>query len=513
MPKAFDKPILLLYFVIFFTINCLTLLQFPVVHSDELWLIGLGESMIQEKTLWTTEAFFDLYPRVIHPFRWLFHTIQIPFILILGPTAYTARLISLIFAVGALWVFHDILARDHSSALARDLPRSLSRPFLATVVLSLNIQFLYAARFGRQETLILFLLLLLYKALTSPEVNTAYVVALILMGIGVHPNSFLMGTGTLMLLFPLLKRKKITTRAILKMIFWGFIGVLIYLFIGYLYNPQLISKYFEFGAPLGTDAPPLKRMEGFYWFWFKLYHQIGGTYDLMNIKWVLALFPVTLLFGFANQNSRPKALWLLGLLLGLFVIGRYNQTSVIFFVPWILLIAFDALEKCSKRTWLTFFVLAIALFRLHTHLSDYFEQRHYALPYDEMIEIIASHLPEDAVVLGNLNAYQAFEGRTFYDVRNLAFLRQKELTFEAYIVQRGITHIVWHEEMDYILRNQPTWDFLYTNLEYMPEVKAFLEDQTLEIITFENPIYAMRLSRYSGTYPFSTRIYQVTGPD
>lgn len=54
---------------IYFIWNLITLMKFPAVHSDELWLKGITDEMIRQKSFAVTEPFFDLYPRVVHPDR------------------------------------------------------------------------------------------------------------------------------------------------------------------------------------------------------------------------------------------------------------------------------------------------------------------------------------------------------------------------------------------------------------------------------------------------------------
>lgn len=144
---------------------------------------------------------------------------------------------------------------------------------------------------------------------------------------------------------------------------------------------------------------------------------------------------------------------------------------------------------------------------LHQNFTDYEKQRFYQLPYQEMVDTLASALPEDAVVFGNLNGIEAFGAHQFYDIRNLAYIKTDLMT---YFKSRGITHIVLHDEMDYIARNPETWGFLYGNLDHYEALTSLIQSHGTLIETFDNPIYAMRISKFSGTYPWETRIYKLT---
>lgn len=500
-----SKPSLYIYVLVFFIFNALTLMLFPTVHSDELWLKGISDEMMFQRNFHVTEPFFDLYPRVIHPFRWLFHGFQILFFILFGSSIWSARLLSLFFAALCLIVFDKI---------SKNFIKTRWLQAFCTIGFSLNIQFIYASRFARQETMVLFMMLFLVYYLSDPDqtYKKPYIPALIvLMSMGIHPNSFIVFISGLFILTLLLIQKKIALTYFWQVIAYGGIGTIFYLIIGYLGNDALISSYFAFGAPLGTDAPPSERFVGFYWFWYKLFHQIGGTYDLFLIKWYYFLFIVSFFLG-VKHLKKAYFKWVYTLLVAVFfsllIIGRYNQTSVIFLIPWLYLLSFMEIEtfQFSKKYIGLGLVLLISL-NTYTNIKTYNRDRFYDLNYAQMIEEIQRYVPENGVILGNLNTIDAFHPHHFYDVRNLAYI---DTSIADYMAKRNITHIIWHEEMDYIYRNQNRWGFLYTHTDYMDDLYAFIEQHTEKVHTFENPVYAMRISRYSGTYPFTTTIYTVS---
>jgi hypothetical protein len=63
--------------------------------------------------------------------------------------------------------------------------------------------------------------------------------------------------------------------------------------------------------------------------------------------------------------------------------------------------------------------------------------------------------------------------------------------------------------MTYIRQTSPTWDFLYVNTRYFDALFQFIDDETTPLLTFDNPLYAMRIAAYSGTYPWQTTVYKI----
>lgn len=508
--------------VTYFIANLMTIMDFPTVHSDELWLKGITDEMMRKKSFAVTEPFFDLYPRVVHPFRWLYHSLEALVFKVLGSSAASARILSLFASTFALVIFYKILKRVLDGRLL---------PFIGTLALALNIQFLYSSRFGRQDSMILLLLLTAYGIASGYILKgrrAPLVLALItLLGMGVHPNSFLIGMTIAGVLMVRLIMKEIRPKDFVSYVMMTGAGFIGYIAVGNLMNPGFLSGYLKFGESLGIEGNPIGRIEGFYWFWYKLYARIGGTYDLLDIRLEIILMGAAiLLIPVYVVVSRKKAgrsymslliQWsaIIGINLGLLVIGRYNQTSVFFLVPFIILTLFTAagivLGNIGKRYLTWAFALILLVFvpiRLYSGLEDYSEARPYKLGYEVMIEVVEGMADDEDVVLGNLNTIEAFEGKRFYDIRNLAFLEENGMTVGDYIEERGITLILIHEEMEYIRNTSPTWDFLYGS-SYMDDLFRYISENTELIVEFENPIYAMRISRYSGTYPWKTRIYRI----
>lgn len=523
MEKMIKRILPVTALLAYFIANLVTIMDFPTIHSDELWLKGLTEEMIRKGSFSVTEPFYDLYPRVVHPFRWLYHSLEALFFTLFGSSAATSRMLSLFAAALALIVFYRILSRTIRGSFLS---------FTGTMALALNIQFLYSARFGRQDSTILLLLVTAYGIASGKILKVrraAFTLALItLIGIGVHPNSFLIGMTVASVLMVRIFMKEIRLKELITYVIVTGAGFAAYIAGGNLMNPGFLTGYLRFGESLGIEGSPIGRLEGFYWFWYKLYHRIGGTYDLFDIRIeivlmiacvmlipVLAITMRNRVSGMFNKTLFPWSA-ILGINLGLLIIGRYNQTSVVFLIPFIILVLMTLLDSISEftgRRWLapaaSIAMLVLITSGLYGGIQSYSESKPYNLSYEGMIEEIDEIVSDDSVVLGNLNTIDAFEGQKFYDVRNLAFLEDNGMTIEEYIKDRGITLILIHEEMEYIRKTAPTWDFLYGSSTYMDELFEYISDNTELIGEFENPVYAMRIAKYSGTFPWKTRIYRV----
>ena len=149
---------LYLYTAVYFIINLLILTKFPAMHSDESWLSGLTRAMMHDG-LNSTEYFFDLIPRYPHAIKIIFHILQMPFIMLFGYSLFSVRLMSLIFGIIALILFFKTI---------HQITDSFGIAFLGMVVLSLDIQFIYASHFARQEIIITaFILAAIYYILSK----------------------------------------------------------------------------------------------------------------------------------------------------------------------------------------------------------------------------------------------------------------------------------------------------------------------------------------------------------
>jgi len=132
------------------------------------------------------------------------------------------------------------------------------------------------------------------------------------------------------------------------------------------------------------------------------------------------------------------------------------------------------------------------------------------MTYEDLDEEINSYIPIDSKVLANLNLDYFFTLYQLYDYRNLSRLKNSDLNFSQYIEMNNIEYIILSEEMTYIHESNGRWNILYGELDYYPEMMAYLEENCILLTEFSNPTYGMRISKYIDVYPWYTKIYKVS---
>lgn len=303
---------------------------------------------------------------------------------------------------------------------------------------------------------------------------------------------------------------------------------LLYIGISFLGNPNFISDYATYGSTLGVDANGYVRLLNFRDFYLKLYLQISGTYYLPNLR--LFFIGAGLLFVFSVYICIKKKRLIDGVLMfvafqiGILIIGRYNPTSILFlFFPVFLLgidvLSFFLLHFRNKDFFILNFhfqlrhiflilLLFIVIFRFYSLYTiwNVYQYNDY-ITYEKEIK---STLEEDSIILGNLSSGFAFENHTFYDIRNLSYLKEGELYM--YLKSRDINTVIYYEEYDYIHRN-PEWNILYGDESvYYFELVNILNLYGQKIHQFSPRIYGTRIVRYMNDYPFSITIYRLDLP-
>lgn len=536
-------------FFVFFVVNIAFLSQYPFIHSDESWLSGLTKAMIENKNFAATEPFFDLMPRFPHAIKILFHFLQIPFLLVFGYGPFSARLPSLLAGTASLVVFYKIMdyrtpgnAGGHGWTAAG-----------LTFLLALDIQFLYASHFARQEILLVLCLLtavyFYWRGKAGGERKWYWWSALtICLSIGVHPNSFLIALpiGGFLLLdllseltgyirgtasseadqFSSLKRI-IAYIAILGL------GALFFAGLSCLMDPAFLRHYGSFGAKVGVAEPLYMKFFTFPDFYEKIFRRISGTYYLPDIRFQFYLFGAVLFFSLpalllCSRFRMSGGRYLFGILLlniGTLFLGKYSQPSIILHFPLYYLLL-GGLFRCSgseenpgrsgKIHLLPVLVLLLLLSAQAGNTGMNLAETSgtggtaSAETYREYKTNIRRFIPSNARVLANLNAEYCFDFGALRDYRNLAYLEGAGLDFAGYIEKNHIRYILYPEEMDLIHERRPVWNILYGNVNaYYDDMKNFLSDRCEEIGTFSSPVYGMRITRYSGRRNWITKVYQV----
>lgn len=530
--------ILGIYIICYFLINLSFLTEFPFVHSDEPWLAGLTRNMMETGNLGVTETFFDLKPRYPHGIKMIFHLLQMPMLALFGYDIFSVRLLSLIFACLTLMVFYLLLKYFFGRT---DSPGLWGYPLLGTILLSLDIQFIYAGHFARQEIILVCGIVSCIFALSK---NHYLMAALITgMSIGLHPNSLLIGTMCGVILIPegferLKRRNEWKPLLGYSAITAAFAGA--FICISLIFDRGFFRHYLEYGnSEFDIGAPLTNKLMELPYFFQKIWYGVSGTYFVPDIRLQLVLFSVAasaafILLLFKKLNNQREVILILkgilGLLLGMVLIGRYNQTSVIFLFPLcylliLLLIKYpfyfcrsgkpigenaakpiggNAAKPIGENAIILTAVVLVALTSFFNILP--WTEDSYREYTDEIAKTVS---PQDKV-LANLNSEFYFENGKLLDYRNLSYLKAEDMTIEEYVRRNKIEYIILSDEMDLIYSQRPVWNMIYGNVRYMEELHRFLDENCTPVHRFRNNTYGIRIIQYMNSdRDFTIEIFKV----
>lgn len=502
---------MLLYLLIYGCLSLLFLTDFPFVHSDESWLAGLSRAISEQHSFSVTEPFFDARPRYPHAIKLLFHALQIVFLTLFGYSVWSVRLFSLLAGLGTSWLFY---------LTAKKLLRSNSFAFFVTIVFSLDLQFLYASHFARQEALILLFLtacLYLFFGTEEPYTIKRMAIAGILTGlsIGFHPNSFLIACALgCCCLAHLLhqKQKKITP----LLVYIGVTGLFAAIFVGisYCFDSSFLTHYISNGsAEFGIDASFSDRFSDLGGFFSRLFTRSGGTYYVADLRLSFVLFAFVfsalLLFYFVMRKEESafseKVLSLLlcefGLTTGIFIIGRYSQLSILFLLPaaWLLTALFLSLFDGITKKILCLVLLAAVFLTTAKEVRPYLSGE----TYDGYLEQVSTYAKPSSQVLGNLNMDFYFESGSLHDYRNLPYV-MADSSIAAYIEENQIEYIFYSAELDYYYEHRPYYNTIYGNIMFAAELREYCEQECVLVGSFQNLRYAPRILELIGREDYAT---------
>ena len=509
--------------LLFFILNLFVLTNFPFIHSDEAWLSGLSRQIMQTENLTSTETFFDLLPRHPHAFKIFFHLLQIIFIKIFDYQIFTFRLISLLAGSLSLYFFYKI-----SFLIIKSKTLSLG----SLIILAVDIHFIYSSHLARQEIILILIMLtaiyyflkniafkntsnLYLKSNSEHSIIKDTILGLILgAAIGFHPNAFIIALPLIIIYsWNLFFNKNTTFKNYLS--FGGSLALiaLVFIYVSFQLDPNFIGNYSSYGASLGVLDSFLVKLKNLKAFYLKLFYRVSGTYYVPPIKFQLLFFAAVTLISLLKLIFKRKKinlyliLSLLAVNLGYLIIGRYNQTSIIFIFPIAYLLFINLIKDLNLRMAGTIILVTAVILSLNSGITV-LNDSHYN--YQDYLEEIAEVVPQDARVLANLNTDYYFENGSLFDYRNLAYLEENNLSFADYIDKNKIEYIIYPEEMDFIYNSRPSWNILYGNLyPYHSEMQHFLDQETKLIKSFSNSTYAMRIVREIGQKEWSVKIYKV----
>lgn len=439
----------------------------------------------------------------------------------------TIRRISLLFSIGTLLFLYKTVYR---------ISRCRTTPFTAMLLLALQIQFLYAGRFGRQEIVLLFFhllsLFLFYKGRETGKLRYDLFAGLcIAVCMGVHPNSFIIFLPLFFLyMFKIFTTEETKVRNVLVFLIPVFIGAAVFIGISYSFDPSFLQHYLSYGSTLGVADSLPDKIRGLYPYFYKLFFRISGTYYTPWIQVELILLGAAALSGlvffimFVSRRGRgikkpdsgvsEMVILVFSILLGIVLIGRYNQTSVIFLFPSGIILLSFLIRRFCRETKLKRVLAAplICFFAVSSFFQIYpwVREDHYR----QYLSRISLYAPSEAVVLANLNMEPYFDTGNLYDYRNLSYLEQTGTSFKQYIRDRNIEYIFIPEEMDVIYNSRPVWNIIYGNIwPYYEEMQRFLQLECEYLGRFDAPVYAMRIVRYQKEKQWGVNVFSCVRKD
>ena len=548
--KSFLTKIKIIHIILaaFFILNTPILSSYPFVHSDEAWLSGLSRHMLESRSFAVTEAFFDLLPRNPHAVKIFFHSLQMGFMKIFTYRIFTFRLISLITAVLSLYLFYKI---------ANKITNSNFLALSAVLMLGIDIHFIYSSHMARQEIILvmIFLAAFLYllrkedknsagsaeaDLLNADDSNKAdkknnkkyksaanstlssikkdILLALILASaIGIHPNSFTISLPFILIYsYNLILNRRVGIKNYIAFGSTLAISALFFVYLSFQFDPNFISNYLSYGENLGVLNSLSTKLDRLDYFYQKIFYRVSGTYYIPPVKIQFIIFAATALLSLFKLFVKRKKLdiylilSLIGINAAFIIIGRYNQTGIIFIFPIFYLLILSLLKDISVwniKIAYTAALILIILISVNTFSAlrnDSFSS------YQDYLNNIAQVVDSEDRVLANLNTAYYFERKKLFDYRNLAYLDENDLSFADYIEKNKIEYIIYPEEMDFIYNSRPQWNIIYGNLyPYYEEMKNFIENNTVKVYEFSDKTYAMRIVRYIGQKDWSVKIYKV----
>ncbi len=488
---------LAVFLIVYAALSLPSLTRFPFVHSDECWLSGLSKDMLASRSLGVTESFFNAKTRYPHAIKSIFHLLQQGMLLVFGATPFSMRFLSLFAAIGFLLLFYFLLKR---------LTENKILAFLLLLFTAGDIWFVYLSHFARQEMLLLvlqaaILYLFLFKAPSAKRAVAAAVLTGI--GIGLHPNSLLLASITCALLLSealsTAAAKKARSALLVYLLLTALFAVG-YIGISYSFGAHFLPNYFSYGAAdFGLDAPPVERLRELGGFFYRLWMGQSGTYYLPGSRPLLTLLAlsagIVLYLALYKKDliSRRILAALLGLLFGLYLIGRFSQLSTLFFVPFVPLILTRILAFFpQQKRPLSYGIVAVmaagtilfSAWQIHPWLSKE--------PYGTYLAHLSQYVPADAKTLANLNTGFYFAQGKLLDYRNLPYAMQTQ-SIASYLQENHVEYIVYTAELDYLFSHRPTYNLIYGNVMFVPELKDFCETRCTLVGQFESPLYAARV--------------------
>ena len=368
---------LITYIFLWTILNLAILSIFPFMHTDESWLAGLSRAMLNTGKPSVTEPFFNLTERAPHALKILFHGIQIIFIRLLGYSLFSVRLLSLLTGTACLLVFSRLL---EELGLKR-LP--------GVILMSVQVQFIYASHFARQDIQILLLMLLSLKLLYGKQTGFRRGILAglpIAAAIGFHPNAFIAAWPAGLILLTDIVRKRRTPGEGAGYLLSPALAAAFFILLSFSFNSGFVSDYSSFGREVGVFNSFDVKLLGFDDFYRKLFLRVSGTYFTPRIwpifviagagliyilikipKWHRSCSPAEKPASASLATLQIGLAGIIGVNIGILLIGKYSAPSVVLLIPFLVLLILSGTELVTRKAVRkAVYIMAVSLLMLNS---------------------------------------------------------------------------------------------------------------------------------------------------
>ena len=507
--KILQNKNIIFLILIFFIINISFLTVFPFVHSDEAWLSSMTREVLEHRSFKVTESFFDLYKRTPNVQKSLFTSMQIVFLKLFSYSIFSFRLMSLFFAVFSLFMFYKLIK----------LKRKEFTAVVFTILLAINIEFIYASHFARQEIVLVFILIASLYFIESNKYNKLYII--LALSFFIHPNSYVIAFSVGIYLIFIRKEIGNFKEIFSKYIVFLSLAVGISLFLNFYVDSNFLYNYFNYGASLGVNSNFESRIYNFIMYFKKIYFSISGTYYIPNLKIYFYLFFISLFISLYKKVTYKYIILEISILFAFFLVGRNNTLYIVFLMPILILILEENIYSIFKNkeknkyysniiVYKNFKNIIILILTSFIVLNTYNNISNFKYnDYNAYISTLREYIAKNSKVLCNLNAEYAFDNNSLLDYRNLNYLDENNISVEEYIYKNNIEYIVLSDEMEYISKNK-RWNILYGDVSnYYNDLIKFIDEKTEYIAEFNSKDYGIRIVKYMGEDRWNIRIFKV----
>jgi hypothetical protein len=337
------------------------------------------------------------------------------------------------------------------------------------------------------------------------------------LAIGIHPNSFIISLPFgLIYLYEIFLLKQHKFRSLAAYITTVACFAAFFVALSLYFDSNFFTNYSNYGNSFDVFDPITSKLGEIKYFYLKLFYRVSGTYYTPNIRFQFFLFGTALLISiFKLAKSEHNVLLKRNIVViilaiaavnaGIIIIGRFNQTSIVFLFPLFYILVVYAMEGLASKYRYTITAILLLILTAFT-LSSYMEYKDNS--YNSYLNEISQAIKPQDKTLGNLNSEYYFENGKLHDYRNLAFLKDKKMSFEEYIKSNSIKYIIFSEELELIHELRPKWDGIYGSTDYYDEMKAFLKNNCTLQYEFTDSFYGIRIVRYIGIKDWNVRIYK-----